>query len=503
MALNIGFIGASRLAEAGQPAAAPYAEQLADRLYRAFGETATCFRLFPESLAPSAFRHELVRLADEGRIQLLVVTDPFDAAVQDRLPSCLPDGVRLAVYVHDLLPLRAGTHADAGFGRWADGYECLLELLRRADLVWTSHEAARLEAALYAGIAPSRVHVIRAGLNPAFRTSAAADRSRLQQRYGIAGRYLLASGDMPYRSGLAAATAVFAEVRRRCGSDLQLIWIDLEAADGRRCRRLARRIGADGLVTLEGPVPDEELAALYDGAELLLHPAQYEGFAFAPLLAAVCGTPVLASDNGTLRELCGDAAVYADPSDIRAMADAAARMLESPADRLSDAGRKLVRRYSWAHVIREAAQSAGRLTYSMTLQPSRYRQAAAAGEAALFSFSPGVLPRGAVLTEAVLKLPAAAGVEVRLHGVESGWTCGTHDTTLPRSIGRKPLFASAASSGGGADGRQEAEWRCTALVARWLADPASNRGLLATGLRRDEAPALVLRYGCLPGPSAP
>jgi|GEM_PF-5422159 len=503
MALNIGFIAGSGLAAAGRPAAARYAEQLADRLYRAFGEAANCFRFFPESFTPSACRSELVRLAEEGRIQLLVVTDPFDAIVQDRLPSCVPDDVRLAVYVHDLLPLRAGLRAKIGAGRAADGYDRLLDLLRRADLVWTSHEAARLEAALYAGVPPSRVHVIRAGLSPAFGMSGPAGRSRLQLRRGIAGRYLLASGDMPYRSGLAEATAVFAEVRRRCGGDLQLVWIDLEADESRRCLRLARRLGADGLVPLEGPVPDDELAALYGGAELLLHPAQYEGFAFAPLLAAVCGTPVLASDNGTLRELCGDAAVYADPSDIRAMADAAARMLESPADRLSDAGRKLVRRYSWAHVIREAAQSAGRLTYSMTLQPSRYRQTAAAGEAALFSFSPGVLPRGAVLTEAVLKLPAAAGAEVRLHGVESGWTCGTHDTPLPRPIGRKPLFASAASSGGGADGRQETEWRCTALVARWLADPASNRGLLATGLRRDQAPALVLRYGCLPGPSAP
>jgi glycosyltransferase involved in cell wall biosynthesis len=62
------------------------------------------------------------------------------------------------------------------------------------------------------------------------------------------------------------------------------------------------------------------------------------------------GCPVVASDIPALRERCGDAALYADPSDAAALAAAARRVLNEPrlADELRRLGAAQARGFSWA-----------------------------------------------------------------------------------------------------------------------------------------------------------
>lgn len=55
---------------------------------------------------------------------------------------------------------------------------------------------------------------------------------------------------------------------------------------------------------------DETLAAEYAAAYCLLYPSQYEGFGLPPVEAMTYGTPAIVSNNSSLPEVCGDAAVY-------------------------------------------------------------------------------------------------------------------------------------------------------------------------------------------------
>ncbi|WP_058308623.1 glycosyltransferase family 4 protein [Gracilibacillus massiliensis] len=60
-------------------------------------------------------------------------------------------------------------------------------------------------------------------------------------------------------------------------------------------------------------VPYKQLPDLYRSAELLLYPSLYEGFGIPPLEAMACGCPVITSDNSSIPEVCGDAAIYVNP----------------------------------------------------------------------------------------------------------------------------------------------------------------------------------------------
>jgi glycosyltransferase involved in cell wall biosynthesis len=108
-------------------------------------------------------------------------------------------------------------------------------------------------------------------------------------------------------------------------------------------RELQRR-GAD----LRGYVEKAELASLYRGALCVVLPSRFEGFGLPVLEAMACGTPVVAADEPALREVGGDAAVYADDAGL---ADAVRRTL-ADRDAWSRAGIERARLFSWDETAR-------------------------------------------------------------------------------------------------------------------------------------------------------
>ena len=94
----------------------------------------------------------------------------------------------------------------------------------------------------------------------------------------------------------------------------------------------------DGVTSL-GRVSDERLVELYRSAAALVFPSLYEGFGLPPLEAMACGCPVAVSRVAALPEVCGDAAVYFDPTSVETIAQGIVEVLDRPPARRPRAGR--------------------------------------------------------------------------------------------------------------------------------------------------------------------
>ena len=82
--------------------------------------------------------------------------------------------------------------------------------------------------------------------------------------------------------------------------------------------------------TWGGYVPPRELEILYQSAYALIYPSLNEGFGYPPLECMKYGTPVIASGTSAVPEICGDAALYVNPTSIVEIKSRALALLHEP-----------------------------------------------------------------------------------------------------------------------------------------------------------------------------
>jgi glycosyltransferase involved in cell wall biosynthesis len=94
-------------------------------------------------------------------------------------------------------------------------------------------------------------------------------------------------------------------------------------------------------------------------AAIVVVPSRWqEPFGLVALEALACGAALICSGRGALREVAGDAAVYADPDDPEAIAAAIVALAGDPARRaaLGEAGRQRARQFDVALVAARLAE---------------------------------------------------------------------------------------------------------------------------------------------------
>jgi glycosyltransferase involved in cell wall biosynthesis len=151
--------------------------------------------------------------------------------------------------------------------------------------------------------------------------------------------YLLAVGDLRAKKNLRRLIDAWREL----GSGHRLVLAGLGEMQG-----LPEGVEAVGYLD------DERLDALMRGAAVLVHPSLYEGFGLVVLEAMARGVPVAAAAATALPETGGDAAVYFDPLDVRAIARAVEEALAARDD-LAARGRARAAQFSWRRTAEETA----------------------------------------------------------------------------------------------------------------------------------------------------
>lgn len=183
------------------------------------------------------------------------------------------------------------------------------------------------------------------------------DRKKLDEvrnKYGLPERYIftLSGYDRGDRKNFAGILNAFKIHYGRTphklvvgGKDCEKFKIDYNIPD--------EGYGKEILFT--GWIEQEDLPALYTLSDLFLYPSNVEAFPIPITEALACGTPIVTSNANGLREIVGEAALLADPSNYSEIADSVCKVLMD-ADLRSELSAKSKQRsalFTWDKCVRQ------------------------------------------------------------------------------------------------------------------------------------------------------
>jgi len=259
--------------------------------------------------------------------------------------------------MHDVLPIARPDLATRYLGPWDKKLLYLSRTMpaRYADMIITASDFSKKEIVKFLGVDPKKVVTIYSGIdNCVFNPNKQDDeQTKLRLKYHLPNRYLLTTGSYAPHKNLDILVEAYYQSHLR-DNRVGLVMVGPNDATGYRIgyqqvTEHVRKLGISENVRLLPSVSIEDLLAIYRGATMFTITSQYEGFGFTPLEAMACGTPVVASNTSSIPEVCGPAALYANPNDPSEFADRFNLLSEDTelGKRLVTDGQLHVRKFSW------------------------------------------------------------------------------------------------------------------------------------------------------------
>ncbi len=171
----------------------------------------------------------------------------------------------------------------------------------------------------------------------------------IRQKYGLAGKYILAVGTLQPRKNYVRLIEVFSLLG---WSDWQLAIVGKKGWLWEEILAAPQKFGVAKQVKFLDFVPDADLPALYKGASCFAMVSLYEGFGIPILEAMNFGCPVVAANISSLPELVGQAGILVDPYDARDIARGIKETVAT-ATELAKKGLVQCRQFSWEKCARE------------------------------------------------------------------------------------------------------------------------------------------------------
>jgi len=225
---------------------------------------------------------------------------------------------------------------------------------RLADLAIAVSETVKGDVVRHLGLPAERVRVVPLAPGPGFHPlEDSARMEAVRSRYGLPPRFILNVGTLEPGKNQATLVRAFHRLKGQ-GLEQGLVVAGQKGWMYEKLFRLVDGLGLSEDVRFVGYLPDDDLAAVYNMADLFVFPSLYEGFGLPPLEAMACGLPVVASSAPALAEVLDGAALLVDAYDASALAEVSARALRDKRlrSRLRRQGLERASQFSWQRTAR-------------------------------------------------------------------------------------------------------------------------------------------------------
>lgn len=239
------------------------------------------------------------------------------------LPLGLSGRVKTVVTIHDLIFLRYPElyhPIDAAIYRRKYKYAA-----QHADRVVAISEQTKSDIHQFFQIPLEKIQVIYQGCDSVFKKSYSEEVKKfLRQKYQLPKRFILQVGTLEKRKNALNVVKAIASL------DTVLVLVGGKTPYFQEIEQyVATHQLSHKVIHLQG-VTMEELAALYQMADIFVYPSVFEGFGIPIIEALFSKTPVITNASGVFPEAAGPGAQYVDVHQVEELRTALSQLLDHP-----------------------------------------------------------------------------------------------------------------------------------------------------------------------------
>lgn len=229
------------------------------------------------------------------------------------LSNELPHGIHKTkipsvVTIHDLIFLRFPEFyklIDRKIYYRKVGYAC-----HTADKIIAISNQTKDDIIRFFQVDPTKIEVIYQSVSPVFFEKQETENLRL--KYQLPNRFVLSVGTLePRKNQLAILKAIKSEKL-----DIQVVFIGKHTSYFNKMKQFIDENGLEKQVIFLPHINDDELAGLYQMANLSVYISFFEGFGLPVIEAMSSGCPVITSNVSCMPETAGGAAILCSPGNF-------------------------------------------------------------------------------------------------------------------------------------------------------------------------------------------
>lgn len=229
-------------------------------------------------------------------------------------------GIPVVVTIHDLIFLRYPqfyTFFDRHIHKIKAQYA-----VKNSDVIVAVSEQTKNDIVAFFDAKPEKIKVIYQGCQDVFKQSFSAEaKSMVQQKFNLPDKFILNVGTIEERKNILTGIKAIKDL------DTHLVIVGAETAYTQKVKDYIAANNISSKVTFLKGISNEELAMLYQLAQLFIYPSLFEGFGIPIIEALFSGTPVITSKEGCFSEAGGPSSIYVDATNVEELKEAILRVL--------------------------------------------------------------------------------------------------------------------------------------------------------------------------------
>jgi glycosyltransferase involved in cell wall biosynthesis len=224
--------------------------------------------------------------------------------------------IKTVVTIHDLIFIRY-----PNLFRTIDRkiyYKKFKSACHRADKIIAVSQQTKQDIIDFFLIPEEKIEVVYQGCNKVFQDTIEGNKQKeTQEKYNLPNDYLLCVGSIEERKNLLTLLKALKELPNQ-----KLVVIGNGKGYKIKCLRFIAEHNLSNRVAFLNGLETEEMAAIYQSAQMLVYPSIFEGFGIPILEALFSKTPVITSKDGCFAEAGGPTTKYINPLSVNEMKEA-------------------------------------------------------------------------------------------------------------------------------------------------------------------------------------